>query len=176
MSQEGDQAPYFPAMIMLVSKKNGNLLPAEACVADGNDYSELLEKLAQAWLNEGNLPRKIMARDERTVCFLKDICEKLGVVISDLDTSFPNPDEVQDRMMDEFEAEYGLDLGRHDKEYMDSELEAMMIAEFILQMKPKEIKQIPKGMIHQLRQMLDLGLFPKELAEPLRKKLTENGN
>lgn len=99
---EPDEAPVFPAMIMMVSRKNEYMLPAIISDARNDDFSELLSNFAEAWKTEDQLPRKIMARDERTKCFLGNICEKLGISVSVAQEKLPSLDEAQALMLNEF--------------------------------------------------------------------------
>lgn len=154
-----EKAPYFPHVLMAVSKETEYLLPFEPVA----DYEQNPEKMLDFLIGQldkiGVRPKEFWVRDKRTYALLAGLADKLSAPIR-VEEELPALDEAQERMLEYFEEDSGDEAG-----------EVVEAIEMILQMDKRELKDMPEEVKLQLEMLLDLGVLPDDIADELADKL-----
>lgn len=157
---DGEDAPYFPSVLLLAESDSHFVLPVLLDLGEEENAEVFFQKFYEAWKSQNVCAKEIRCRNERTYAMLKDVCEKIGVKVQIYDGELEAIDEALDTMAE------GLD--DEDMEMVDQLSE---VAEAILEMTPAEIREIPKPMLLQLKEMVNMGIFPPDIADQMRRKL-----
>ena len=162
LSEDGS-APYYPVIIMSIDEKNGEAYPPEIL----HGYDENPEEAANIYLSNiekiGFLPKKIKASDERTYAFLSFMAKDLLVDIS-LEKELPMLDDCVDNLLDAM-------MGADSADEMHDYNMLVSIAEEMADMPKYMLKQMPKELRTEVKELVSSGVLPKELSDKLAKKI-----
>lgn len=154
------EAPYFPAVLLMVEKDSQFVIPVFLDLGMEENAQTFFQEFCGTWKTQKIYAKEIRCRNERTYLLLKDFCEKTGVKIQLYDKEMEALDEAVYNM---FEG-----LGNEEEEIID---QMAQITEAILSMTPAELREIPKPMLLQIKEMVNQGIFPPQISEEIEAKL-----
>lgn len=77
-----DEAPFFPTVLLCVEAETGDVFPVTSVENVEENSMQMLVQLARFFSKGGVKPQKIEVEDARTKSFLKDFCQRSGIVLS----------------------------------------------------------------------------------------------
>lgn len=175
--QQGDEAPYFPALLLCVDAKSGYLIGTPP-VTDYDVHPESLrDAFVKALIENGVCPRAIKVRDEQTRVLLSGLCMKVGALLS-VDDELPALDDAKSEMLamlhsdlfdddDEDDDDDDFDDEDFDETDMDEAISTVM--DEMSRMSDKELKMLPREMVRQVLDMAPFGFVPQDLQLRLRR-------
>ena len=159
VQEDPEEAPFFPKLLMVVESKSHYLLPEPMMDCGDMDSQAILQAFADAWKEEKTCPKEIRCRDERTYALLKDFCEKAGVKIGVHKGELPALDDAQDALWNRMSKENGPEISMEH------------LVDTFFSMSDEELRAFPKPLVEQIRLLIAQGIFPREIAAALQKRL-----
>lgn len=148
-----DEQPFFPLMLMMVSKKDGLILPINIVKSYEENLGNLLRYMAESLKNLGRRPGKLLVRDERTFAFLDEFGRQMQAEVR-IESSLPELDEAQESMIEEFWVDEDIEGNVSDFLQILDAMEGM----------PDEVLcTMPDEMLEQLEFMADSHMLPPDL-------------
>lgn len=92
LQEDKNSAPAFPAMLIAVDSKTGDILTPPSPVSGEKEYTELIDSIAGFCYGEKRLPEKIMVSDELTFNVFTPFCGQIGILLEMQAT--PNADNA----------------------------------------------------------------------------------
>lgn len=181
---ENGQAPYYPYLLMALHREKEILLFPETVKSLDEEAGRIVDILLDQLIEAKWKPARILAEDKRTFTLLTPLAEGIGAKL----TKVPALDML-DEFLDDFmrstarrTGEWAGDMDDYDPEYdedFDDEAEEsesafediLALFHTLVDMPDYVIKSMPREMKNQLRDLLDQGIVPPELAAKVRKKL-----
>jgi len=154
-----DEAPMFPYMLMIVETGSGMVLNVGIAKAP-NAYGDELGRFVISTAVEHGLPKRILAKDERTKALLAPFCRDYGVKLQ-IRQAIPALDEALDDMIDAFDED---DVTDEEAEM----IEGMLRDETMLRQMPDEM------LIEMIRDVYGADL-PGDIVENLIKEALRRG-
>ena len=163
VQNDPEEAPFFPFLLLIVESKSGYMLPVSAISKnDEGDQDTILQSFADAWKTIKAYPKEIRCRDERTYALLKDFCEKTDVKVSIYKRRMRALDEAEAALLD-------YTLGEDEEEEFDDQMQEVI--DMILSMSSGELKMVPEPLIGTIIGAIEQGVFPRNIADELSRKL-----
>ncbi len=148
-----DEQPFFPLMLMMVSKKDGLILPINIVKSYEENLGNLLRYMAESLKNLGRRPGKLLVRDERTFAFLDEFGRQMQAEVR-IESSLPELDEAQESMIEEFWVDEDIEGNVSDFLQILDAMEGM----------PDEVLcTMPDEMLEQLEFMAASHMLPPDL-------------
>lgn len=160
IQNDPEEAPYYPSVFLMAEKESHFVVPVLLDLGDEEDPQTFFQHFSDMWKAQKMYAKEIRCRNERTFAMVEDFCKKTGVKVRIWDDEMEALDEAIFSMFE------GLD--DEEAELADQMAEVVTA---ILEMSPAEIREIPKPMIYQLKEMLDTGIFPPEITAEMKRKL-----
>ena len=155
-------APCYPMALFSVDAKSGMALSPAMSTAYRENPDEMMEDFLNTCLQTGIKPGKILVEDERTYAFLKPAADALKIRIEKEDFL-----EELEEMLSQLQMEF--DDGEESfRQHYD---ELMEMLEMMLTMPAEVVRTLPGEIKEQVRQMIEAGALPANMADQLRKKL-----
>ena len=155
-------APCYPMALFSVDAKSGMALSPAMSTAYRENPDEMMEDFLNTCLQTGIKPGKILVEDERTYAFLKPAADALKIRIEKEDFL-----EELEEMLSQLQMEF--DDGEESfRQHYD---ELMEMLEMMLTMPAEVVRTLPGEIKEQVRQMIEAGALPADMADQLRKKL-----
>lgn len=161
--QEDGSAPFYPAFLFTVDHKNGKILPPTIFDDYDKEPVAALDSSIKNFADIGFIPKTIWVSDDRTEKFLGCFKDEFG-------TEIVRKKEMS--MLDEALLDMLDTLGGGSTEEAEEEYEEMLdMVEEIVSMPDKSVKTMPKELKDTLKELLEAGVLPPELADKLSRKL-----
>ena len=123
VQRSSEDRPFFPLITALIEKDNGQLVFAEMTDASRKSYEELLDKMAQMFIQELKFrPACLISDHDEVIDYLKDFCQKSKIPIIKVD-QLEVAHDFMDQLIDHQE-ELAMDEGSQDGFF--NEIDVMM--------------------------------------------------
>lgn len=153
-----DSTPYYPLLLLVVESKEGFVLPNMILSRNERDMADMLNQLAQAFIEQEFAPRELRCKDSRTYALLEDFCEQTGIRLRLYSGKMAMLDETKYALLDHLA---GTNISD----------ELAQTAEKLLSLPDDAIQTLPESILDHLEDILDANILPGELTEQLRRKL-----
>ncbi|MBQ6527881.1 MAG: hypothetical protein IJI38_05100 [Clostridia bacterium] len=156
IQDDEDEAPYFPAMLMLVDE-DGMVRAHEVVEGAEYDPEEMINELIQTMIEQNCRPEEIRVRTDETFSLLRSFCQKTRIRLVK-DKHLELLDEAKESLMD-----YARDDGERD----DGDSEGIDVDEFLetLEEMPEELfLEMPDFIFDELLHAAKSGMLPPETA------------
>ena len=148
-----EEQPVFPMMLMLVSAKDGMILPVNIVADYEENPEQILQNMAKALKTGKRRPGKLLVRDERTKALLDNFGKQMGIEVR-IERDLPHLDEAQECMIEEIWA---------DGEEDDDMFQLQQMIESMEKLPDDVLRSMPDELIEQLEIMAASGALPLEL-------------
>ena len=148
-----EEQPVFPMMLMLVSAKDGMILPVNIVADYEENPEQILQNMAEALKTGKRRPGKLLVRDERTKALLDNFGKQMGIEVR-IERDLPHLDEAQECMIEEIWA---------DGEEDDDMFQLQQMIESMEKLPDDVLRSMPDELIEQLEIMAASGALPLEL-------------
>lgn len=148
-----EEQPVFPMMLMLVSAKDGMILPVNIVADYEENPEQILQNMAEALKTGKRRPGKLLVRDERTKALLDNFGKQMGIEVR-IERDLPHLDEAQECMIEEIWADGAED---------DDMFQLQQMIESMEKLPDDVLRSMPDELIEQLEIMADSGALPLEL-------------
>lgn len=159
---DGEDAPYFPAMLLSVDHKTGMVYRLVAAEGRNYDPDELLHSTIETLLQAGIYPKEIWIRTEETEALLRKFCGKAGIKLTAAE-ELAELDEAVNAM----EEDLGAGMGGFDPDEIEGTLAEMI--DSLSGMSDAELRSMPGEMIDAIMMLLEGGMLPQTLAKRVRR-------
>lgn len=169
--EEPQSAPFFPYVLLVVSLESGLALSATPA-SDPEDYAPEFTQALLKLLAESGRPLKMLCKDTRTLVFLQELADRIGIPIEQQD-SIDALDEVLDHYVDAFSSilDDGLD-DDEDNPYSEEEIDAQSLALLRTMLtNPEALHSLPDHLLRELGDVADAGVLPFELCQIIRAEI-----
>ena len=157
VQNEPGEQPFFPMMLMMVSRKDGILLPIDIVMDYEEKPEEILRGMAEALKANKRRPGKLLVRDGRTFALLENFGKQMGIEVR-IEEDLSYLDEAQDCMIEELWNDESID-------HNISQL--MQMIESMEELPDDILASMPEELIEQLEIMIASGILPPELEDIL---------
>lgn len=100
VQQNSEERPFFPLITAMVEQNSGQLAFAEMTDSSRKSYEDLLDKIAQTFIQELKFrPACLVSDHEEVIDYLKDFCQKCKIPILKVDY-LEAAHEVMDELID----------------------------------------------------------------------------
>lgn len=140
-------------MLMLVSAKDGMILPVNIVADYEENPEQILQNMAEALKTGKRRPGKLLVRDERTKALLDNFGKQMGIEVR-IERDLPHLDEAQECMIEEIWA---------DGEEDDDMFQLQQMIESMEKLPDDVLRSMPDELIEQLEIMAASGALPLEL-------------
>lgn len=147
-----EEQPIFPMMLMMVSRKDGMLLPVDIVMNYEDKPEEILRGMAEALKASKRRPGKLLVRDERTLALLENFGKQMGIEVR-IEEELTCLDEAQDCMIEGFWNDDAID---------DDIYQLLQMIEDMEGMPDDMLACMPEELIEQLEVIVDSGMLPPE--------------
>ena len=173
--RDGDEAPYFPAILLCVETKSGYIVSMKPAADYQTRPESLRDAFIEALVQSESCPRAIKARNEEARVLLSDLCAKAGILLS-VDENLPALDDAKEELSRMLDMDGGFldddEDDEDDEEYGDvgdmDEAIAFVMDE-MMRMSDRDLKTLPREVVRQILDMAPFGFVPKELQLRLRR-------
>lgn len=153
VQNEPEEQPFFPMMLMMVSRKDGILLPIDIVMDYEEKPEEILRGMAEALKANKRRPGKLLVRDERTFALLENFGNQMGIEVR-IEENLSYLDEAQDCMIE----------GLWNDESIDHNISQLIrMIESMEELPDDILASMPEELIEQLEIMVASGILPSEL-------------
>ena len=174
--QENDEAPYLPAMMLMLRKSAEQVVPVELVHNAVYSPDEMAEKTLNALVNMKKRPRVIEVRTEETQAILAGICQAAGITLT-VKNELPALREAHDYLRKHMEGMDDEDMGPIDMEASDfdpnrlSEEEQENLQEMLMMlsdMSVSDLRRMPDDMYSFITYLDAQGFVPEALSKKLK--------
>ena len=161
IQDDEDEAPYFPAMLMLVDE-DGMVQAHEVVEGAEYDPEEMINELIQTMIEQNCRPEEIRVRTDETFSLLRTFCQKTRIRLVK-DKHLELLDEAKESLMD---------YARDDSERDDGDSEGIDVDEFLetLEEMPEELfLEMPDFIFDELLHAAKSGILPPETVGKIRR-------
>lgn len=155
--EDKNGAPIFPLVMLAVDSVTEYILPVSPVIHYEERPQELLNLFMEGLLMVKVCPKELKVRDLRTYGFVKSFCSRMKIKVS-IEEGLPALDQAENAFFQRF--------GGGSSRAMD---EAMEILNAILELEPKNLKDLPEELVGQLKLMVSQGLLPDDMAEKINR-------
>ena len=151
--------PYFPMALMIVDADSGLVVSVELS-GDPDKWGEKLGGTFLTAMAKNGLPTALLVEDDRTEQVFGPLCRQLGIRLERWEEIEP-----LDSALDDFVERFDDDS--KDMPGMEEMFEAFRI--------PGALAQFPDVMIAQSMPLVEMGVFPKDIADNLLREARRRG-
>jgi len=160
IDEEPVHAPFYPYLLIIVDNETGRVLNIQLS-DDPEDYTEIFTQAVLTSAQSSGNPSRILVCNKRTHAFFSKLSTQLNVTLTTRER-LPFIEEAEQELIDHMMPD-GEDETDESAQLLD------MLRD------PQALAEMPDSLLLQLRDLVCMKEFPKDIVENVRRECTRRG-